>query len=112
MHLILTGKKCMKSCSICYEYISYRVFIKKGQKRSPKDKNVCAVQKAQIQATLWERLSLKVDKPKLGGCGNSNNGNTIEGRLKILIFLHCVWVSLENYLSTLQLYLSHHSDIF
>lgn len=68
-------------------HIAYRLPIKKGQIRSVKDKKLCAEQKDKIQLMLWEKLQIKVDKPKPGGGGNSNNRNTARRAFKDPVLL-------------------------
>jgi len=60
----------------CCLHISYRITIKKWQIRSAEDKKEFAIRKKVVQDVLWKNLGLKVDKPKSGGSGTSNNGNT------------------------------------
>lgn len=63
--------KLLELCS----HLSYRFPIKKWQIKTPKDKKICSERKIKIQIKLWEKLSIKVDMPEPGGCGNSNNEN-------------------------------------
>nr|XP_036669892.1 uncharacterized protein LOC118877083 isoform X2 [Drosophila suzukii] len=42
----------------------------------PVDKQAMLKRKASIQEMFWAKLALKVDKPKQGGFGNTNTGNT------------------------------------
>lgn len=57
-------------------HVSYRLGIKKWQARSAAEKQSVAMKKKQIQAGLREKLGLIVDKPRSGGSGTSNDGNT------------------------------------
>lgn len=56
--------------------LSKRLTIRKWQVRSVSDKAEYALRKVHIQNVLKEKLGLKVDMPKPGGCGTTNNGNT------------------------------------
>lgn len=60
----------------CCLHIAYRLDIQKWQVRFHDDKIKFAERKAYIQKVLWKKLSLKVDMPKQGGSGTSNDGNT------------------------------------
>lgn len=60
----------------CCLHISYRVDIKVWQIRGDKLKVAYADRKKRVQAILWERLGLIVDRPKPGGSGTTNDGNT------------------------------------
>lgn len=57
-------------------HLSYRLPLKKWQIRSAEDKALFAQRKKSIQAQFKERLGLIVDKPRSGGSGTSNDGNT------------------------------------
>lgn len=57
-------------------HISYRIEFKKWQARSSEDKARLAERKELIQKQFRERLGLIVDKPRSGGSGTSNDGNT------------------------------------
>lgn len=57
-------------------HVSYRLDIKKWQARSAEDKESVEMRKKMIQCGLREKLGLIVDKPKTGGSGTSNDGNT------------------------------------
>lgn len=57
-------------------HISYRLEFKTWQVRSKQHKIKFAERKAKLQKMFWEDLSLHVDKPKPGGSGTTNNGNT------------------------------------
>lgn len=59
----------------CCLHISYRVDIKMWQIRGDKLKVAYADRKKRVQAILWERLGLIVDRPKPGGSGTTNDGN-------------------------------------
>jgi len=67
---------------LSYVYIFRIDFLKKEQIRSLADKKIRAETKAKIQATLWEKLNIKVDKPKSGDYDNSNNGHTARRAFK------------------------------
>ena len=50
--------------------------VKKWQTRSDEDKDAIKKRKEYIQNEFWKELSLRVDVPKAGGCGSTNDGNT------------------------------------
>lgn len=60
----------------CVLHISYRLDIKAWQVRSNEQKAVFVKRKKVIQQILWENMGLIVDKPKIGGYGTTNDGNT------------------------------------
>lgn len=60
----------------CCLNISKRLDVKAWQMRTQLQKDSFAARKSLIQATLWEEFGLKVDKPKPGGSGTTNDGNT------------------------------------
>jgi len=60
----------------CCLHISYRLNVKVWQMRGQDLKDEYARRKKKIQMILWNKLGLKVDKPKAGGSGTSNDGNT------------------------------------
>lgn len=57
-------------------HLSYRVDLKVWQIKGDKLKVAFHNRKKRIQAILWERLGLIVDRPKPGGSGTTNDGNT------------------------------------
>lgn len=57
-------------------HLSYRITIKKWQVRSLEEKNILAANKKRIQQEFRNRLGLIIDKPRSGGSGTSNDGNT------------------------------------
>lgn len=57
-------------------HVSYRMNIKKWQARSAEDKASVAQRKEFIQQQFREKLGLIVVKPRSGGSGTSNNGNS------------------------------------
>lgn len=57
-------------------HLSYRIDLRKWQVRSDDDKKLLADRKLNIQNQFRERLGLIVDKPRSGGSGTSNDGNT------------------------------------
>lgn len=59
----------------CCLNLSYRINIKKWQIRKS-DIEEFNQQKQKIQTLLWQHMSVKVDKPRPGGNGTSNDGNT------------------------------------
>lgn len=60
----------------CCLHISYRLDIKVWQMRTKEQKIKYSQKKKLVQEILHKRLGLNVDKPKPGGCGNTNDGNT------------------------------------
>ncbi|EFN84694.1 hypothetical protein EAI_03530, partial [Harpegnathos saltator] len=50
--------------------------------RNKSHKIVFANRKKIIQACLWEKMGLRVDKPKSGGFGSTNDGNTARRAFK------------------------------
>lgn len=62
-----------------FEYVlhaGYKCEVKKWQIREQNDKVEVAKRRKEIQKQFWEKLGLRVDMPKVGGCGNTNDGNT------------------------------------
>lgn len=57
-------------------HVSYRLGIKKWQARTPEDKQSVAQRKKYIQDQFRMKLGLIIDKPRPGGCGTSDDGNT------------------------------------
>lgn len=57
-------------------HLSYRLEIRKWQVRSEEHKQIVLKRKTYIQARFKTEMGLIVDKPRSGGCGNSNDGNT------------------------------------
>lgn len=66
---------CLRSFEF-FVHLGYKKMVKKWQIRNPKDKKIVEKSKERIQKEFWEKLGLRVDKPKTGGCGSSNDGNT------------------------------------
>lgn len=66
----------------CLLHISYRLHLKKWQIRSKEDKENFAQRKREVQTILWQKMGLKVDQPKSGGSGITNDGNTARRALK------------------------------
>lgn len=60
----------------CCLHISYRLDLKTWRIRGPVNKEKFAERKRQVQQNLWKKLGLRVDKPKSGGSGTTNDGNT------------------------------------
>lgn len=60
----------------CILHIAYRLCIKAWQMRTHEQKIEFARRKAEVQKILWKQLGLNVDKPKPGGSGTTNDGNT------------------------------------
>jgi len=60
----------------CCLHISYRLDVKDWQIRSPEHKLLFAQRKKNIQTIIREKLGIIVDKPKAGGSGTTNDGNT------------------------------------
>lgn len=57
-------------------HIAYKSDIKKWQIREYDDKEAVKKKKADVQNSFWTELGLRVDLPKIGGCGTTNDGNT------------------------------------
>lgn len=77
----------------CCLHIAYRINIKKWQVRTPEEKRMLAEQKLQIQKSLHDKLGLIVDKPKTGGNGNTNDGNTARRAFQNAdIFANCLQI--------------------
>lgn len=57
-------------------HLSYRLNIRKWQVRTEEEKVEFAVRKKYIQEQFREKLGLIVDKPRQGGSGTTNDGNT------------------------------------
>lgn len=57
-------------------HVSYRLDVKKWQVRSIEEKDLLARRKKSIQDQFRQKLGLIVDKPRTGGSGTSNDGNT------------------------------------
>lgn len=60
----------------CCLHISYKLTIKKWQIIGDENKKKMGDRKSYIQKVMWENFGLRVDKPKAGGSGNTNDGNT------------------------------------
>ncbi|XP_071638500.1 uncharacterized protein [Temnothorax longispinosus] len=77
----------------CCLHIAYRINIKKWQVKTPEEKKLLAEQKVQVQKSLHDKLGLIVDKPKAGGSGNTNDGNTARRAFKNAdIFADCLQI--------------------
>lgn len=57
-------------------HLAYRLDFKKWQARTAQEKEALLHRKKFIQLELRSRLGLLIDKPRSGGSGNSNDGNT------------------------------------
>lgn len=57
-------------------HLSYRLDFKKWQARSPEEKEALTIKKRSIQKEFRLKLGLIIDKPRSGGSGTSNDGNT------------------------------------
>lgn len=57
-------------------HLGYKIDIKKWQIRSDENKKAVLEKKAKIQNEFWKELGLRVDIPKAGGSGSTNDGNT------------------------------------
>lgn len=57
-------------------HLAYRLDIKKWQARTAEHKKTVSERKTIIQSKFKKEMGLIVDKPRSGGCGNSNDGNT------------------------------------
>lgn len=98
----------------CCLNISYRKNINKWRVTSATDKIEYSRRKAEIQDILWKKLGLKVDMPKAGGCGTSNDGNTARRAFQNPeVFANCLGLNLElvRNLSTILIALSSHLPI-
>lgn len=95
-------------------HISYKLDIKKWQARSEEEKLICARRKAKIQEILWDELGLKEDKPKPGGSGSTNDGNTARRTFqKPELFAECLGLNptlIRNF-STILIAISCHLPI-
>lgn len=60
----------------CCLHISYRLTIQKWQVIGDENKKKVANQKSYIQKVMWQNFGLRIDKPKAGSSGNTNDGNT------------------------------------
>ncbi|XP_065678280.1 uncharacterized protein LOC136093223 [Hydra vulgaris] len=60
----------------CLIHIAYKLPVKKWSARLPADKQQIEMQKKKIQLAFQEKIGLIVDRPKAGGSGTSNDGNT------------------------------------
>ncbi|KAF0313705.1 hypothetical protein FJT64_015838 [Amphibalanus amphitrite] len=56
--------------------IAYRIRLCKRTARDDQEKKLVEETKQEVQSKLRERLGLRVDEPRTGGAGNSNDGNT------------------------------------
>lgn len=98
----------------CCLHISYRIDIKVWQVRGDKLKVAFADRKKRVQAILWERLGLIVDRPKPGGFGTMNGGNTARRAFKNPILLaECLGLHSEllKNIQTILIALSCHMPI-
>jgi len=66
----------------CSLHISYRLTIQTWQVRGDELKIKFDQQKQKIQSMLFQKLGLSVDKPRSGGSGTSNDGNTARRAFK------------------------------
>lgn len=57
-------------------HLSYKLQTQRWQARSEEDKELVKVTKKRIQDEFRQKLGLIVDKPRSGGSGTSNDGNT------------------------------------
>lgn len=98
----------------CVLHIAYRINIKVWQVKNEEHKVLFAQRKKTIQAILWEKLGLIVDRPKPGGYGTTNDGHTARrafanpNHLAKLLGLDC---SLLNNFKTILVALSCHLPI-
>ena len=60
----------------CIKNIGLRIEMKTYYVSSPEQKILFAEKKKKMQLDFHDRLGLHVDKPRSGGVGNSNDGNT------------------------------------
>ena len=57
-------------------HIAYRLDVKVWQIKTKLQKDSFKTRKELIQTSLWEKFGLRVDIPKPGGSGTTNDGNT------------------------------------
>lgn len=57
-------------------HAGYKCEIKKWQIRTEDDRKAVSERKTQMQKLFWDKMGLLIDKPKPGGFGNTNDGNT------------------------------------
>lgn len=57
-------------------HVSYRLDIRQWQIRGVEDKKKFQTRKENIQCEFRDKMGLIIDKPKTGGSGSSNDGNT------------------------------------
>lgn len=57
-------------------HLGYKCKVEKWQIRSEDDKLKVSKRKEEIQNAFWRELGLRVDMPKVGGFGSTNDGNT------------------------------------
>ncbi|XP_044572242.1 uncharacterized protein LOC123257406 [Drosophila ananassae] len=57
-------------------HVSYKLEIRQWQIRGKENKELVQRRKQNIQSEFREKMGLIVDKPRTGGSGNSNDGNT------------------------------------
>jgi len=57
-------------------HLSYRLDIQVWQVRGGEEKTKFIKRKTKMQTEFRSKMELIVDKPKVGGCGTSNDGNT------------------------------------
>ena len=60
----------------CLLHISYRLPFKKWQARDKENQQTLQEEKSRVQTEFKNRMGLVVDRPKEGGSGTSNDGNT------------------------------------
>lgn len=73
------GLAILHACIHFMEYflhLAYKLETKNWQARSKEDKNRVEVRKKEIQQKFKREMGLIIDTPKVGGFGNSNDGNT------------------------------------
>ncbi|KAJ4430721.1 hypothetical protein ANN_19312 [Periplaneta americana] len=70
----------------CLLHVAYRLDFKKWQARG-KDNEIMTLLKESIQKSFRAKMGLIIDRPKPGGSGTSNDGNTARRFLLILNWL-------------------------
>ena len=67
---------CLDKVFRMYAPYSYKMPIMKWQVRIEDEINIFKLRKVEVRAELRKRMGHVIDKPRVGGAGTSNNGNT------------------------------------
>ena len=70
LHYGLSTLHCWLRCFDCLLHLSYRL-PQEGDSKEHRQQR-----KAEVQGAFRTRMGLRVDEPRVGGSGNSNDGNT------------------------------------